>query len=112
MKYEFMKNHSKEFCLDKMASILRVSRAGYYKFLNRALSQREIENEKLTAEIKEIHDGHRKVYGSPKVHQELFKKGRKVSRKRVARLMRKAGIQSKRKKAWKITTKRLLYPRA
>ena len=103
MRYEFMKNHSKEFCLDKMAKILGVSRAGYYKFLRRVPGRRALENQDLIKSIKEIQEN-RRLYGSPRIHKELLKRGNKGSRKRVARLMKKEGIQSMIRKKWKKTT--------
>ena len=55
--------------------------------------------------IKEIHEESRGLYGSPRIHQELLRSGNKGSRKRVARLMRQEGVQSRIRKKWKTTTK-------
>jgi transposase InsO family protein len=104
MKYLFMKEHSIEFPVDKMAKVLRVYRSGYYKFLSRGTSQREIENQKLSEKIKEVHRESREIYGSPRIHQKLKKQGEKCSRKRVARLMQKEKIQAKMRKKWVVTT--------
>lgn len=104
MKYLFMKEHSLEFPIGKMAKVLRVYRSGYYKFLSRRESLREIENQKLSKRIKEIHKENREVYGSPRVYQELKKQGIKCSRKRTARLMQKEKIQAKMRKKWVVTT--------
>lgn len=104
MRYEFMKNHSKEFCVDKMAKILGVCRAGYYQFLKRPPSKRALENQELLRKVKEIHKESRGLYGSPRIHQKLVKNGGKGSRKRVSRLMKQEGICSKIRKKWKKTT--------
>ena len=104
MKYLFMKEHSLEFPIEKMAKVLRVYRSGYYKFLSRKKSLREIENQKLFEKIKEVHRESRETYGSPRVHQELKKQGVKCSRKRIARLMQKEKIQAKMRKKWIVTT--------
>ena len=104
MKYLFMKEHSLEFPIEKMAKVLRVSRSEYYKFLSRRTSQREIENQKLSEKIREVHRESRKIYGSPRIHQELKKQGEKCSRKRVARLMQKEKIQAKMRTKWVVTT--------
>ena len=45
-----------------------------------------------------------KTYGSPRAHQELKSEGFVVSRKRVAKLMKEEGLQSKIRKQWKVTT--------
>ena len=47
----------------------------------------------LTAKIHEIHRRSRETYASPRVHAELRVLGTRCSRKRVERLMRKAGLQ-------------------
>lgn len=99
-----MRRHKKEFSIEKMAQMLNVSRSGYYEFLLNGESVREAKNKKLKEKIKNIHEKSRKVYGSPRVHHELKKQGEKVSRKRVARLMREEGIQAKMRKKWKKTT--------
>ncbi len=99
-----MKKHEKEFNIEKMANILNVSRSGYYDYLIRGKSTRSAKNERLKEKIKALHVKSRKVYGSPRIHAELKKEGEKVSRKRIARLMREEGIQAKMRKKWKKTT--------
>ena len=95
MKYEFMKKHSNEFSVGKMAKVLKVSRSGYYAFIKRIESTRSKENKLLTENIIAIHSISRKTYGSPRIHAELKKQGNLCSRKRVARLMREANICAK-----------------
>ena len=99
-----MRENENEFSIEKMAKVLNVSRSGYYEFLSRGKSARSIENERLKTKIKSIHEKSHKVYGSPRVHQELKKQGEKSSRKRVALLMREEGIQAKMRRKWKKTT--------
>ena len=74
--------------------VLRVSSSGYYEWRERGPSARARADEVLSAEIAEIHTMSRGTYGSPRVHAEL-RLGRDVrcGRKRVARLMRTAGLQ-------------------
>jgi putative transposase len=74
--------------------VLDVSRSGYYDWLARLDSPRVQENELLLKQIRQIHDESRGTYGSPRVHAELvLGLGLPVNVKRVARLMREAGIQ-------------------
>jgi putative transposase len=74
--------------------VLNVSRSGYYDWLARLDSPRVQENELLLKQIQQIHDDSRGTYGSPRVHAELvLGLGLPVNVKRVARLMREAGIQ-------------------
>ena len=74
--------------------VLAVSRSGYYDWLSRPASLRHQENELLLKQIEQIHIDSRHTYGSPRVHAELtLGLGLPVNLKRVARLMRQAGIQ-------------------
>jgi putative transposase len=74
--------------------VLGVSRSGYYDWLGRPTSPRVQEDESLLKLIERIHADSRDTYGSPRVHAELtFGLGMPVNLKRVARLMRQAGIQ-------------------
>jgi putative transposase len=73
--------------------LLGVSRSGYYEWATRAPSDRALSDAWLTERIKDIWKANRKVYGAPRVHAELrLEHGIRVSRKRVERLMRAAGI--------------------
>lgn len=99
-----MRRHKKEFSIEKMAKVLDVSRSGYYDFLGRGKSERELENERLKEKINKIHESSRRVYGSPRIYRELKNQGEKCSRKRVAKLMREEKIQAKMRKRWKKTT--------
>jgi putative transposase len=81
------------FPVSLQCELLGVSRSGYYEWLRRGPSDREIADELLTAKIREIHKRARGVYGARRVHAELrLGHDVKVSRKRVERLMRQAGI--------------------
>ncbi len=74
--------------------VLNVSRSGYYDWLGRPASPRQQENEYLVKLIEKVHHDSRGTYGSPRVHAELvLGLGLPVNLKRVARLMRQAGIQ-------------------
>jgi putative transposase len=77
-----------------LCRVLGVSRSGYYDWKDRPPSKkRDRENAALTEKIRQIHDTSRQVYGYPRVHAELRALGVRCSRKkRVARLMRKAGL--------------------
>ena len=72
---------------------LCVSRSGYYEWATRAPSQRALTDAWLSERIRAIHKAHRGVYGAPRIHADLrLAHGIRVSRKRVERLMRAAGI--------------------
>ena len=83
------------FPVQLMCRMLGVSRSGYYDWRERERppSKRNRENDALTERIREIHERSRHTYGSPRVHAELRALGTRCGRKRVERLMRKAGLQ-------------------
>lgn len=76
-----------------LCRVLKVSRSGYYGWKDRPPPRRVQENAALTERIREIHRRSRETYGSPRVHAELCSIGIRCSRKRVARLMREAGLE-------------------
>ena len=85
-------------------SVLGVSRSGYYAWKGRPPAPRAREEAELIREIAAAYELGRHVYGSPRVHRELRAKGRRVSRNRVARLMRREGICARRKRRFRKTT--------
>jgi transposase InsO family protein len=87
-----------------MCKVLRVSRSSYYSWLTRNPSKRSIENQKLSDRIKEIYQQSKKTYGSPRVTIKLQEEGLHVSRRRVARLMKRQNLKSIIRKKWVITT--------
>ena len=76
-----------------LCRMLEVSKSGYYAWRSRAPSQRSREDYALTQNIREIHRRSRETYGSPRVHAELRALGVRCGRRRVARLMRVAGLR-------------------
>jgi putative transposase len=91
--FRFIAARKAEHSVKTMCRVLEVSRSGFHAWQRREPSARALEDERLTVRIREIHEQHRKVYGSPRIHAELrLGDGRRVGRKRVERLMRQAGI--------------------
>ena len=84
--------------------VLGVSRSGYYAWCARPSSLHETMDAELLVEIDAAHQAGRKMYGSPRVHEELRARGRRIGRKRVARLMRENGISAKKKRRFRRTT--------
>ena len=89
-----------------MCRLLEVSKSGYYAWRERPLSRRAVEGIALTAKMEAIHRRSRGTYGSPRVHAQLCADGVHVSRKRVARLMRRAGLQGVSRRRFVTTTLR------
>ena len=91
--YELIEAERASFPVPLMCGVLKVSRSGYYDWRDRPPSEKEKADANLTERIEEIHKRSRETYGSPRVRAELRAMGIRCSRKRVARLMRKAGLQ-------------------
>jgi len=87
----------------RACALLKLSRAAFCSRLS-GPSRRDREDAGLTGQIKAVHQDSKGRYGAPRVHAELRRRGRRHGRKRVARLMRRAGIRGKAPKRWKKTT--------
>lgn len=99
-----MEEHRSQWAVSLMAQVLQVSVSGFYSWLKRPKSNRAKEDEALTEKIVMFHCGSRCTYGSPRIHRDLKSAGHQVGRKRVARLMRAAGLRGKTKRKYKTTT--------
>jgi transposase InsO family protein len=97
---EEVAGHSVNHCCE----LFEVSRAAYYERRRNAPSQRAVTDAELTEQITAVHDDSKGTYGSPRVHEELCKRGVACGRRRVRRLMRRAGLEGRAKKRWRKTT--------
>jgi putative transposase len=89
-----------------MCRVLGVSPSGHYAWRKRELSDRAKADLVLSAEIQAIHRESRRTYGAPRIHAELAAHGCHVGRKRVARLMRAAGLHGvSRRKQFRTTVR-------
>ena len=86
--------------------MLGVSRSGYYAWRERPSAARTQSNLVLTERIRTIHEHSRGTYGAPRIHAELRYDGVRCSRKRVARLLRLAGLQGCHRRRGPRTTRR------
>ena len=87
--------------------VLDVSASGYYAWLKRSPSARALRNAALSERIRTIHAESDDTYGMPKVRAELVAQGETISRKHVARLMQRAGLQGvSRRRGFVVTTQR------
>jgi putative transposase len=100
----FIRDHVADFPVQVMCEVLGVSRSGFYGWVSRPESARAAEDRALAAEIRASHEGSRGRYGSPRVRAELRAHGRRVGRKRVARLMCGMGLSARRKRRFRRTT--------
>ena len=104
--YRFMSAHQAMYPIRTMARVLKVSASGYYAWRSRPASARATADADLTRHIRTIHAGSHGTYGAPRVHAGLKADGLSVGRKRIARLMRAAGIAGiSRRRSAPITTR-------
>ena len=78
-----------------MCTLYGVTRAGYYAWRRRGESARRRQDRGLLVQIQTLFDRSRGTYGSPRIHRALAAVGVHVSRRRVARLMREAGLRAR-----------------
>ncbi len=89
-----------------LCTMLGVSKSGYYAWRSRPPSERKRRDALLTEKIHEIHSRSRETYGYPRVHAELCSLGIGCGRRRVARLMRAAGLRGCTRGSKRRTTRR------
>ena len=87
-----------------LCRVLKVSRSGYYAWHKRPAATRTVQDQRLALEVAAIHAHSRGRYGSPRVHAELRERGQRIARKRVARLMRAAGLRGRERRRFRCTT--------
>lgn len=92
MIYTFIEAQKTNHRISRMCRILKVSKSGFYDWRDRAPSTRAQADALLTQKIVRIHKDSRETYGAPRIHFELRMLGVRCARKRVARLMREAGM--------------------
>ena len=109
--YRVMSANQVRFRVATMARVLGVSASGYYAWRRRPPSARAGADAELTARVPEIHAGSRGTYGAPRIHAELAEAGVAVGRKRVARVMRAAGIGGVSRRRGPRTTRREVQAR-
>ena len=102
-----MSAHQAVFPVAAMARVLGVSESGFHAWRNRPPSTHAIADTTLLKRIRTIHASSRETYGAPRVHAELRAGGEKHGRKRIARLMRAAGlVGASRRGSVVVTTRR------
>lgn len=93
------------FSIAAMCFVLDVTRQGYHAYKRSLESPRIAEEAALRARIAQIHADSRDAYGSPRIHEQLQREGFKVSKRRVERTMRAAGIIGTPRARHKTTTR-------
>lgn len=103
----FIEQEKANHAVALMCRLFEVSKSGYYAWQSRPPSARSKSDAKLLGYIKKIHEESRGIYGAPRIHAELrLKYHMCCSNKRVARLMRQAGLVGVHRRKFTCTTRR------
>ncbi|MBV9325138.1 MAG: transposase [Chloroflexi bacterium] len=105
-RYRFIAVEKAKYPVALLCRVLHVASSGYYAWRHRQPSRRSQANAALTAQIRTIHERSRGTYGAPRIHAELHA-DQPVSRKRIARLMRAAGLAGRPPRQFRRTTFRI-----
>jgi putative transposase len=105
VKYRFLAKLAESFRVQTLCRVLRVSRSGYYRWRRSSEGLRAREDRKLLVDIRTVYQKNRGRYGSPRVYRELKEQGVRCGKHRVERLMRKSGLQARRRRNFKVTTR-------
>jgi transposase InsO family protein len=104
MIYAFIHRHRSAYAVERMCRVLGVTRSGYYAWSRRGPSLRGRRDRDLLERIRESYKANRGNYGSPRILRDLRGWNYRTSRKRVARLMRQAGLRARTKRRFRVTT--------
>lgn len=103
-RYRFIAVEKAQHSVVLLCRVLGVARSAFYVWQHQRSSAHGRADEQLTQQIAEIHADSRCTYGAPRVHAALRKRGTRVSRKRVARLMRAANLAGRHRRRFRRTT--------
>jgi transposase InsO family protein len=90
--------------LKRTCELLEVSRAAYYANRADSPSTRQLVDQELTEHIRQAHQRSKGRYGAPRIHAQLRRDGHRHGRKRIARLMRAAGLHGRTPRRFQRTT--------
>jgi putative transposase len=95
------------FTVSRMARLLEVSRSGFYAWCQRGPSLRAVRAERIESKVGWFHGESDEVSGSPRILADLREDGETISRKTVAKTMRKLGLRGICPRRWRTTTRRV-----
>jgi transposase InsO family protein len=104
MKFRFITAEKAHSPVALLCRCLGVSRSGFYAWRMRRPSPRAETDARLTAQLRVIHADSLQTYGRPRLCQALRARGIAVSGRRVARLMRAAGLWARGRRRFVVTT--------
>lgn len=93
--FAFIDTQRTLFAVTRLCALYGVTRAGFYAWRTRGVSARREQDRTVTLHIQAIFAASRGTYGSPRIHRALGAATIRVSRRRVERLMRAAGLRGR-----------------
>jgi transposase InsO family protein len=90
--FRFVDDHQADYRVTDLCRVAGVKRSSFCAWKSRPASPRQLANEVLLVEIREIHETSRRTYGAPRVCGQLRRRGRHVGHNRVAKLMADNGL--------------------
>jgi putative transposase len=104
VRFAFIQGNRDRFDVSVMCAVLEVTTAGFYAWLKRPLSRRDLRARELSEQIRIVHREVDGIYGSIKVARELRARNHRVNRKTVARLMARLGLRSRVSRRFRVRT--------
>ncbi len=92
MKYAWIKMHSEDYSIHALCVFMNMSRSSYYEWLSSPQTEREKENDLLIEMIKILFQKGRGTYDTRRLKRKLAEQGKSVSRRRISRLLNRAGL--------------------
>ena len=103
-RYRFIAVEKAHHSVVRLCRVVGVAKSGFYAWQKHQLSARARVDEQLGKDIEEIYDASHCTYGAPRVHAELRNRGKRVARKRVARLMQEDNLIALSQRKYVVTT--------
>ncbi len=104
MRYRFIDEHRDHWPVRVMCRVLCVSPSGFYAWRARPVCEQATRRGQLAEKVHRVFEDHRRVYGSPRVHEQLQADGERCSVNTVAKIMQEEGLQAKGPKRFKPVT--------
>lgn len=94
-RFQFVADHQARYGVKRLCQILGVARSSFYYWKSTAAARaaRDAADTVLAERIRQVHTASDGTYGAPRITAELHDNGLPVNHKRVARLMRRIGLQ-------------------
>jgi transposase InsO family protein len=104
VRFAFIAAEKARYPVRILCRCLGVTRSGFYAWARRRPSPRAVRDVQLIHRLRLVHALHRRTYGRPRLHRALRDEGVRISPKRVARLMRQAGLTAQGRRRFRVTT--------